>query len=142
MKKMIFLLFLVTQLPAFAQTEAMVGDYALTLGNEGNNLFEYDLTLRSDGTFDFHYHSIIKQGIPPEKHKYGKGTWKEENQVITFFTDKQKDMDEKYTLDFTNTKARFITKSPRDKSDLVVNTKLKFLGSDIPWLKTLNMLKK
>jgi hypothetical protein len=39
--------------------------------------------------FNFHYYSNIKNGIPPEINKYGKGKWTMENNVISFF-DKQK----------------------------------------------------
>jgi len=97
--------------------------------------------LNQDGTFFFHYHSHIKNGIPPEQNKYGRGKWTEEKNVISFLSDKQKDINEKHTLDFTNSKARFIIKSPRDKSEKVVRTRLQFLESDIPWLTRINLFK-
>ncbi len=123
----------------FSQTENVVGNYKLILETKDSSSFEYELTLNQDGTFSFHYYSNIKQGIPPEVNKYGKGNWTIKNNVITFFSDKQKDFDEKYTLDFTNTKARFVTKSPRDKSEEIIKTQLKFLESEIFWMRRIDI---
>jgi hypothetical protein len=44
-----------------------------------------------------------------------------------FFSINKKDIDEN-TLDFSNSKARFITKSPRDKTDQIIKTRLQFLN--------------
>jgi hypothetical protein len=48
--------------------------------------YDYKLTLSRDSTFNFHYYSNIKNGIPPEINKYGKGKWTMENNVISFFS--------------------------------------------------------
>lgn len=141
MKPLFSTFFLIFSLSLFSQTETVFGNYTRTLGDETNHLIEYKLNLYQDGTFIFDYYSYIKQGIPPKKIYYGKGTWKEENNVITFFTDKVKDIDEKNTLDFSNTKARFITKSHRDKTDRVIKTKLQFLESEINWMARIDMFK-
>ena len=114
MKKYL-LLILISNLTLFSQSDKVAGDYTLTFGNEDAQ-FDYKLTLKQDGTFYFFYYSKIKQGIPPEKTKYGKGKWTEENNVVSFSSDKQIDLNEKHTLDFSNSKARFIIKSPRDKT--------------------------
>lgn len=141
MKALFTLLFLISNITAFSQTDKVVGDYALTLGKEDSNLFEYNLTLNEDGTFLFHYHSTILKGIPPETNKYGKGKWTVENNLIKFSSDKQKDFDEKYTLDFTNSKAMFVTKSPRDQTDKIVKERIKFFESEVSFIKTINLLK-
>ena len=121
-----------------AQSESVVGNYAVKLGTA--DFFEYKLNLNEDGTFFFHYYSNIRQGIPPEVTKYGKGKWTVDKNVVTFVTDKQ-NIDAKHTLDFSITKARFIFKSPRDKSDRIIQTKLKFLESSLPWMYNIEMLK-
>ncbi|MFY8181358.1 MAG: hypothetical protein ACOVLG_06245 [Flavobacterium sp.] len=139
MKPIFTILFLISSLTLFSQTENVVGNYKLILETKDSSSFEYELTLNQDGTFSFHYYSNIKQGIPPEVNKYGKGNWTIKNNVITFFSDKQKDFDEKYTLDFTNTKARFVTKSPRDKSEEIIKTQLKFLESEIFWMRRIDI---
>jgi len=141
MKALSLFLLLISSLTLFAQTESIAGDYTIKFGDEVSSIFEYKLTLKQDGTFYLDYYSFIKNGIPPEKKSFGKGTWTEKNKVITFVSDKQKDLDEKYTLDLTNTKGRFITKSTRDKSDKIVKTQLQFLESEIPWLSRIKMLK-
>ncbi len=141
MKTTLLLLFFLTSLSSFSQMDKIAGDYKLTLDTKENDLFEYQLTLSSNGTFYFHYYSNIKRGIPPEINKYGKGKWSVENDVITFSADKPNDLDEKYLLDFTDSKARFIMKSPRDKTDQIIKTRLKFLKSEISWMRTIELLK-
>ena len=141
MKTILTILILISNLTIFSQSDKVAGDYNLTLKTNDNNLFEYKLTLSPDGTFFFLYYSNIKRGIPPEVNKCGKGKWTVENDVITFFTDKEKDFDEKHNLDFANSKARFIIKSPRDKTDQIIKTRLKFLKSEIFWMRAIEMLK-
>ncbi len=139
MKKIFTLLILISNLTLFAQTQEVLGNYKLTLETKDSSSFKYEVVLSQDGTFSFHYYSNIKQGIPPEVNKYGKGNWTINNNVISFFSDKQKDFDEKFTLDFTNTKARFVTKSPRDKSDKIIKTQLRFLDSEIFWMRRIDI---
>ena len=141
MRVIFTILTLVLSLTTFAQTDKVIGNYKLAIESTDNNAFEYQLTLSQDGTFSFHYYSKIKNGIPPEVNKYGKGKWTVENDLISFFTDKQKDIDEKNTLDFTNSKARFMTKSPRDKTDQIIKTRLKFLKSEIFWMARIELFK-
>ena len=139
MKKLFTILILLCNLTLFSQTTEAVGNYKLTLNAKDSSSFEYEVTLSEDGTFTFYYHSNIKQGIPPESTKYGKGNWTIKNNVISFSSDKQKDLDEKFTLDFTNTKARFVTKSPRDTSDKIIKTQLRFLDSEILWMRRIDL---
>jgi len=141
MKVIFMTLILVSSLTSFAQTDKVIGDYKLAIETTDNNAFEYQLTLSQDGTFSFHYYSKMKQGTPPEVNKYGKGKWTVVNDLISFFSDKQKDIDEKNTLDFTNSKARFITKSPRDKTDQIIKTRLQFLKSEIFWMERIELFK-
>jgi hypothetical protein len=141
MKAIFTILILIFNLTLFSQVDKAVGDYLLTLKTKDSDLFEYKLTLNEDGTFLFHYYSNIKQGNPAEINKYGKGKWTVENNVISFFSDKQKEIDKKNTLDFTNSKARFITKSPRDKTDRIIKTKLQFLKSEIFWMARIEIFK-
>lgn len=141
MKTILTFLILILSFTSFAQIDKVSGDYKLAIETKDNNTLEYQLNLSQDGTFTFHYYSNIKNGIPPEVNKYGKGKWTIENNVISFFSDKQQDIDNKYTLDFTNSKARFITKSPRDKTDQIIKTRLQFLKSDILWMAKIELFK-
>tara|TARA_B100000809_G_scaffold176743_1_gene174192 strand:+ start:7070 stop:7498 length:429 start_codon:yes stop_codon:yes gene_type:complete len=134
--KTIILLFLVVITTAVnSQTKEYTGTYKRDYDINGEGVNKYTLDLKPNGTFIFHnYRKISTKN--PEENQYGKGTWKsEKNNVIYFYTNKETELDEKHTLNFTNTKARFITKSPRDKSDKEVKTHLRFYDSEIFWIK-------
>ena len=142
MKSSIIIVFLLFCFTSFSQSEELFGEYYLQAGNEKVHLIEYTLTMNSDGTFFFHSYNYHKKGIPWQAHKYGKGKWSLDGKVVSFFTHKERDLDEKYTLDFSNSKARFITKPLRDKTDRVVQTRLQFIESEISWIERLKILKK
>lgn len=141
MKLLLSTFLLIFSVTLFAQSNAFAGDYNRTFTKEGDHLLDYKLTLNPDGTFLFHYYSKIKNGIPPEVNKYGKGKWTAKDNVITFSSSKQEDFDAKYTLDFNTSKARYITKNPRDKSDRIIKTRLTFVESEIPWMQRLDIFR-
>jgi hypothetical protein len=141
MKTIYTILILLSNLMLFSQVDKVIGDYQLLSKYKEGDVTEWKLTLNENGTFFFHYYSNVKFEIPSEKNIYGKGTWTMENNVISFFSDKQKDMDKKNTLDFTNSKARFITKSPKNKTDQIIKTRIHFLKSDIFWMKRTELFK-
>lgn len=140
MKKMFALIVLVSPLISFAQSDAVVGVYSKEAGNEKHRI-EYKLMLNEDGTFTFHSHTNIKAGIPQIVNKYGRGSWSNEDNVVSLLTDEEKDIDEKYTLNFSGSRARFITKSPRDKTNRVIQTRLQFFESRIFWIERLEIPK-
>ena len=141
MKLLITTFLLIFNLTLFAQSNNLVGDYTRSLSEEGKHIIEYKLTLNQDGTFVFHSYSKMQGGRPPEVNKYGKGKWSAKDNMITFSTNKQEDFDEKYTLDFNNSAARFVTKNPRDKSDKIVKTRLVFVASEIFWMQRIDVFK-
>ncbi|MCD0473324.1 copper resistance protein NlpE [Flavobacterium sp. EDS] len=141
MKLLITTLLLIFNLTLFAQSSNFAGDYNRTLTEEGKHKIEYKLTLNQDGTFLFHSYSKIQGGNPPEINKYGKGKWSSKDNVITFSSNKNEDFNDKYTLDFNNSKARFVTKNPKNKTDQVIKTKLTFLESGIFWMQKLDVFK-
>lgn len=125
-----------------AQSNDLVGEYYLKVGNDKEHLIEYTLEVKEDGTFLFHAYENHKKGIPWERNKYGKGQWKLDGKIVSFFTNSETDLDEKYTLDFSNSRARFVTKSSRDKTKKVVATRLQFFESEIFWIERLGISKK
>lgn len=141
MKLILAALLFIFNLALSAQTNNFAGEYSRSLGEEGKHIIEYKLTLNQDGTFMFHYYTKVQGGIPPEVNKYGKGKWSAKNNMITFSTNKQEDIDQKYTLDFNKSTARFVTKNPRDKTDQIVKTRLTFLESGIPWMQKIDIFK-
>lgn len=140
MRLLITVLLFLLKLNLSAQSNQFLGNYTRSLSSE-NHKIEYKLTLNPDGTFEFHSYSYLQGGTPQESNKYGKGKWSEKNNLITFSVDKKTDLDQKYTLDFTNSTARFIAKNPRDKSDKIVKTKLQFLESEIFWMRRIDIFK-
>lgn len=124
---------------SYSQNNKYVGDYFQKLGND-KHIIEYTLKLNGDGTFIFHSYSNNEKGIPNITHSYGRGNWISKKGLLTFYLD-EKDMNEKYTLDFSGTKARYIPKSPRDTSDREIKTRLKFYESGIFWMKGIELLK-
>mgnify|MGYP003608322501 CR=1 FL=1 len=141
MKLTITALLLIFNLTLFAQSKQIVGDYTRSLSEEGKHTIEYKLTLNQDGTFEFHSYTKLQGGTPPEVNKYGKGKWSVKNNVVTFSSNKKEDLNSKYTLDFSNSTARFITKNPRDKTDQIVKTRLTFLDSKMLLLKGIDIFK-
>lgn len=127
-------------LNVFAQT----GVY--TRGNSGasdGNIIKWTITLNQDGTFLYHFFrdvSAVSQGNNKENF-YGKGTWKKEGKIVVFSSDRKNDFNEKYTVNLNNSKARYITKSPRDKSDRVVKTALRFYESETFHIEGLTVFK-
>ena len=87
--------------------------------------------------------------LPPIANKYGKGAWKTEIKkkfstdyiLVSFLTEDGKHFDEKHTLDFNNTKARLITKSPRNKTSTEFKEKLQFYRSSIFWIEGIELFK-
>ena len=141
MKRIFIAIFLIGTMTSFSQSEKIFGNYFLMLGNEKHQI-EYKLNLNSDGSFVFHSYTNNQNGIPPITDKYGKGMWILDGKVISFITDKEKDLDEKHTMDFSNSKARFITKPSRDKTDRMIKDRLKFFKSEIFWIEGLDIFKK
>ncbi|MCI9846923.1 copper resistance protein NlpE [Flavobacterium pectinovorum] len=142
MKLIITTLLLIFNLTLIAQSNQFAGDYSRSLSNtDGKHRIEYKLTLNQDGTFLFHSYSKMQGGVPPEVNKYGKGKWSAKNNLVHFLSNKNEDFDTKYTLDFNNSTARFITKNPRDKNDKIAPTKLQFLESGIFWIQKIDVFK-
>lgn len=127
MKHLLSILFLLSSLLLSAQDVA--GVYQMKSDSDDFSLIR-KLTLDSDGTFEFYNYRYIENGIPKITRSYGKGTWTKDKKVITFSTEAS-DLDSKYTLDFNNSKARFSSKSPRDKTDRVFAEFIIFYQTDV-----------
>ena len=142
---MIFLLCLAFNFLAVAQTQSYAGEYSdsyFTNDTKKLLVLEYTLSLKTDGTFLFHSYRKINDGAP-EEHWYGKGKWAvEKKNQLFFYISKDTDLDEKYTLNFSKTKARYVSVSPRDISGSSIKTSLIFYSSEIFWVKGMKLFKK
>lgn len=132
MKQLLIIIFFSFSINSSAQLEHIIGNYEVKY-KASNGLIIYKLTLNADGTFAFHSYSYMDQKLEPkDENLYAKGTWKCEKNLI-FFSAGSTDFDDKHTLNFNNTKARFISKSPRDKSDREIKTSILFYESEF-WM--------
>ena len=139
-RQFLFIGFLIVHLCLFGQTENVIGNYEMKYEATNGSII-YKLALNSDGTFAFHSYSYIDQKIgQKDENLYAKGTWKL-NKNLIFFSAGSNDFDDKHTLDFNNTRARFITKSPRNISDVEIKTSIQFYESNITWIKRNTLLK-
>ena len=142
MKKIFLLLILTIGFSLSAQTENYAGNYILHLEGKDGNILDYKLQLNQDNTFMFvSFQKLLDTRGEHDKYNYGKGTWKVENKIIKFTTEKM-DLDEKHTLNFSGSTARLIKKSPRDTSEKVVPTTLQFYKSEIFWIANLKLILK
>jgi len=141
MQKLLVVLFFLVSITIAGQTDKFVGKYEVVHEASNANI-SYDIVLNPNGTFLFHSFRHVLIGENKEENSYGKGVWKpQKNNLIYFFTNHKNDIDNTHTLNLNNTKARFISKSPRDKSDRVIKTALKFYESELFWVKGMELFK-
>jgi hypothetical protein len=127
MKHIFLALFFCFNLNLFSQ----VGTYTSRkphLGADGT-IIKWTLSLNQDGTFLYHFLRDIVGEMNPEENFYGKGIWNVEGKIVTFYA-KPTDVNDEFSVDLNNSKARYITKSPRDKTDKLVKTALRFYESE------------
>ncbi len=124
------------------QTDQYAGEYGIKHELLNAGVMECNLSLKPDGNFIFHFYRNIDPSHPKE-NIYGQGKWKvEKNKLIYFYTSSENDLDETHTLNFTNTKARIIKKSPRNLSKKDIKEAILFYHSEIFWIKGWKLFKK
>ena len=137
--RFVIILFFASILSAYSQSEAVAGLYSLEwIGSNGES--KREIILNPDGTFVFHTFERHDGGLPPERNFYAKGRWIQNKKVISFSANAT-DLDNKYNLNFNGTKARFSTRSPRDKSNRLIKTYLIFFESEVSWVKGMKLFK-
>ncbi len=138
MKKLFFVLLFFICGNMIAQS----GVYVNEPKNSDGTKIKWTLTLNEDGTFIYHFLRDLSAISKPNKEEnfYGKGTWVLEGKIVTLLS-KNEDLNEHYTVNLNNSKARYITKSPRDKSDKIVKTALRFYESETSHIKGLELYK-
>ncbi|XMO87812.1 hypothetical protein AAFN75_05870 [Algibacter sp. AS12] len=138
MKPFIILFFLSFTCLVFSQS----GTYKREPKHTDGTKIKWTLKLKEDGSFLYHFlrdlSTISKEN--KEENFYGKGTWKHEGNQILFYS-KPSDLNAEFSVNLNNSKARYITKSPRDKSDKIVKTALRFYESDTFHIEGLTVFK-
>ncbi len=103
-----------------------------------NAFIEYKLELRPDNTFVFHFFRKNYCDICEEENQFGKGTWSMNNNSLLLTIDPRTDIDEKFSLDLNDSRARLITKQ---NSEGIKREVLKFFDSNIFWVKSMELQK-
>jgi len=111
---------------------AQSGVYKKEPKNFDGTKIKRTLTLNEDGTFLYHFLRDVSavSKVNTEENYYGKGTWIGEGKSVVLFSKETDNLNGLYTENLNNSKARYITKSPRDTSDKVVKTALRFYESE------------
>lgn len=139
--KSIFTLLLVTSTIAVSiQTTTHAGEYSNKNETENGEVFEWHLSLNTDGTFLYHFYRNLNCNLCLEEHFYGKGTWKGTKKVISFYA-KETDIDINHTINFNNTKARVHKKSLKNKSINTHRQFIRFSESQVPTVRGLQLFK-
>ncbi len=140
MKKFLLFTVLCISTLSIAQTPQFSGKYEKRTNTNAGSVFEYTLDLKADGTFAYHFYRNI-DATQPEENLYGKGTWKADKKSVLFTTNKATDINEKYTLDFTGSKARFVKKRVWVEGREIKKTYFLFYDSDLRTIKGLKLSK-
>ena len=137
--RFVIILFFVSIFSIYSQSETVSGQYSREWkGTNGES--KRKIILNPDGTFIFHTFERHDGGLPPERNFYAKGSWKLDKKVISLSANTT-DLDAKYNLNFNGTKARFSSRSPRDKSNRIIKTYLIFFESEVFWVKGMKLFK-
>ena len=127
--KYFYILILLTfSLNVFAQSGTYIRENYPT-DADGTKL-KWTISLQPNGTFLYHFFRNHLGSVNQEENYYAKGTWKIEGKVILFFSKIGDDINKKFTVNLNNSKARYITKSPRDKTNRIVKTAIRFFDSE------------
>ena len=113
------------------QENKIVGEYGKRFDPIHKHVVKWTVQLRDDGTFLYNFYRHLSCDTCEEENLSGKGTWTTKKNLITFETDVEKELDSTYTMNFTNTKARFQSKSVRNTSNKVIPDTLIFYESPL-----------
>ena len=121
-------------------TLAQSGMYSREPKSVDGTEIKWTLSLNIDGTFLYHFFRDISGEANPEEYFYGKGTWESEGQLIYFYCESSS-LNDEFTINLNNSKAKIKSKSPRDKSDKIIKTSLRFYESEAFAIKGLELFK-
>jgi hypothetical protein len=140
MKNLILSIFLVVPFLISAQAETHADLYNQVINTDDGVSILYSMELKKDGTFTFRFLRQLSKSQPKE-NKYAKGTWSIGSNNVLEFKTNTSEMDEKYTLNLNDTKARYISKSSRNLSKGEFPNYLQFYDSSISWVKSMKLVR-
>ncbi len=71
------------------------------------------MIVKDNGTFTYDWYRDLNNPVSQEEFAWGKGTWTSKDKYIYFKTSPKTEIDDKYTLNFTNTSGRWDAKNNR-----------------------------
>lgn len=143
MKIILFLVVVISiSLGVCGQEYQIAGEYGQSSDPIHEHVVKWTVQLKDDGEFSYNFYRHLSCDNCEEENFSGKGTWTARKNLITFKTDTIKDLDSIYTMNFAHTKARFQSKSPRNKSSKVIPDALIFYESPLMEIQGLRLQKK
>ena len=136
--RMVCFLFMVSFLSSCAQEnqENISGKYSFTKDNY-RNMNQYFLLINEDGTFVFKNYWKSTSEVSSTGEEFGKGRWKYAGDKIMFTSNPDIDIDQNHRLNMNNT----IAEITQTKSSGSTKRSIKFLDSEIFWLRDLRLFK-
>jgi len=128
-------------LPLLGWGQEMTGEYEAVYDNS-NSYISYNLVLGANGRFNFHFYRKNDCDICVEENQFGQGSWESSGRKLILTADPEKDLDDKFMLNLHDSKAHYIAKNPRDRTDKVALIRLRFYQSRIFWVKGMELFKK
>ncbi len=122
---------------AFSQN--MQGIYANTWASSDRESLSYTLALNEDGTFTFES-SRTYTGTPDLIAK-AEGTWKQQGLLLELITEVGNEEANALAIELNNTKARFVSLSPRHPDFNLVKPSLEFTKSEVFYAQGMELLK-
>lgn len=135
-----FIITIIIFLCVILNTLAQSGTYIREPKSVDSTKIKWALSLNIDGTFLYHFFRDISGEANSEENFYGKGTWESTGQLIYFYSESSSLSDE-FTINLNNSKAKIKSKSPRDKSDKIIKSSLRFYESESIAIKGLELFK-
>lgn len=125
---------LLTILPVNSQT--IEGTYTNKWEAKSGEALAYTLILNEDNTFEFHSYRTLLSADSDISKKVN-GTWNLKGHILVLKTDSEKGLGS----DLNNSKARFMSVSPRNPNFNVIKPSLKFFQSDVFYAKNMELHK-
>ncbi|TKD67231.1 hypothetical protein [Flavobacterium sp. ASW18X] len=139
------LLFIITVFTAsavYGQEVQVIGEYEKNVETNDGSILVWTVHLKEDSTFLYNFYRKLNCDACKEENFWGKGKWTAKENVITIQSEKEKDLDSIYTMDFSITKARIKSQSKRNLSAKRIPNKLIFYDSPLSLIKGLKLVKK
>ena len=135
------MLLVLAPLPFLGLAQDISGAYQ-AIYDTSNSYISYNLMLEAGGRFSFHFYRKNDCDSCVEENLYGQGNWEASGRKLILTADPERDLNDKFTLNLHDSKAHYIAKHSRDKTDKVVPIRLRFYQSGILWVKGMELLKK